>query len=33
MNGRLFTEEEDAPGSPLRTILTWGYWQRRFGGK
>ncbi|MGH7500712.1 MAG: ABC transporter permease [Longimicrobiales bacterium] len=30
--GRLFMEEEDVPGSPLRVILTYGYWQRRFGG-
>ncbi len=30
--GRLFTSEDDAPGSPLRVILTYGYWQRRFGG-
>jgi putative ABC transport system permease protein len=30
--GRLFGKEDDAPGSPLRVILTYGYWQRRFGG-
>lgn len=30
--GRLFTKEDDAPGSPDRTVLTYGYWQRRFGG-
>ena len=30
--GRLFVEAEDAPGSPLRVILTYSYWQRRFGG-
>jgi putative ABC transport system permease protein len=30
--GRLFTREDDAPGRPLRMILTYGYWQRRFGG-
>ena len=30
--GRLFDEEDDAPGRPLRAILTHGYWQRRFGG-
>jgi putative ABC transport system permease protein len=30
--GRLFRGEDDAPGRPLRVILTHGYWQRRFGG-
>lgn len=30
--GRLFTEEDDAPGSPPRVVLTYGYWQRKFGG-
>jgi putative ABC transport system permease protein len=30
--GRLFSAEDDAPGSPLRAVLTHGYWQRRFGG-
>jgi predicted permease len=30
--GRLFAAEEDAPGSPLRALLTYGYWQRRFAG-
>jgi hypothetical protein len=30
--GRLFTKADDAPGSPDRTVLTYGYWQRRFGG-
>jgi predicted permease len=30
--GRLFTQEDDTPGSPLRVILTYGYWQRAFGG-
>jgi putative ABC transport system permease protein len=30
--GRAFGREDDAPGSPLRVILTHGYWQRRFGG-
>ncbi|MGH9162093.1 MAG: ABC transporter permease, partial [Vicinamibacteraceae bacterium] len=29
--GRLFTRTDDAPGSPERTVLTYGYWQRRFG--
>jgi putative ABC transport system permease protein len=30
--GRLFTAEDTAPGRPLQTVLTYGYWQRRFGG-
>jgi putative ABC transport system permease protein len=30
--GRLFTKADDMPGSPDRTVLTYGYWQRRFGG-
>lgn len=30
--GRLFNAEDDAPGTPLRAVLTHGYWQRRFGG-
>ena len=30
--GRLFAAEDDAAGSPLRVLLTHGYWQRRFGG-
>ena len=29
--GRLFNAEDDAPGRPLRVVLTYGYWQRRFG--
>src|SRR5262249_58353369 len=28
----VFTREDDAPGSPRRVILRYGYWQRRFGG-
>lgn len=32
LRGRLFTKEDDAFGRPLRVILTYGYWQRRFGG-
>jgi putative ABC transport system permease protein len=30
--GRLFSKADDAPGSPDRTMLAHGYWQRRFGG-
>ena len=30
--GRVFSAEDDTPGSPLRVVLTHGYWQRRFGG-
>jgi putative ABC transport system permease protein len=30
--GRTFTAEDDTPGGPLRVILTYGYWHRRFGG-
>src|SRR5919112_306946 len=31
--GRLFTKADDSPGAPQRVILTYGYWQRRFGGR
>ena len=30
--GRFFSADDDLPGSPLRVVLTHGYWQRRFGG-
>ena len=30
--GRWFTAKDDSPGSPETTILTYGFWQRRFGG-
>jgi predicted permease len=30
--GRTFTRKDDRPGSPATTILTYGFWQRRFGG-
>jgi predicted permease len=29
--GRIFTPEDDAPGTPLTVILSESYWQRRFG--
>ena len=31
--GRRFTRADDAPGSPRRAILSYGFWQRRFGGR
>ena len=30
--GRLFTREDDSPASPDTVILSYGYWQKRFGG-
>ena len=30
--GRVFGAEDDRPGTPLRVLLTYGFWQRRFGG-
>jgi predicted permease len=30
--GRWFSEEDDTPGSPETAILSYGYWQRSFGG-
>ena len=30
--GRWFSQAEDTPGSPDTVMLTYGYWQRRFGG-
>lgn len=32
IHGRLFTRQDDTPGVPPRVVLTYGYWQRRFGG-
>jgi len=31
--GRWFSLADDTPGSPRTAILTYGYWQRRFGGR
>ena len=30
--GRRFTAEDDRPGTPETVILTYAYWQRKFGG-
>ena len=30
--GRVFGAEDDTPGAERRVMLTYGYWQRRFGG-
>ncbi len=30
--GRWFSQADDTPGAPDTVILTYGYWQRRFGG-
>jgi predicted permease len=30
--GRIFTPDDDLPGSPLTVVLGHSYWQRRFGG-
>ena len=30
--GRWFSRTDDSPGSPETVMLTYGYWQRRFGG-
>ena len=32
LRGRWFTRHDDSPGAPATAILTYGYWQRRFGG-
>ena len=30
--GRWFSQADDTPGAPATVILTYGYWQRHFGG-
>jgi len=30
--GRHFSHEDDSPGHPETVLLTYGYWQRKFGG-
>jgi putative ABC transport system permease protein len=30
--GRWLTADDDLPGAPVRVILSFGFWQRRFGG-
>ena len=30
--GRWFTAKDDSPGSPETVLLSYGYWQRKFGG-
>jgi predicted permease len=32
VQGRVFTREDDLPGTPETVVITYGYWQRRFGG-
>jgi predicted permease len=30
--GRLFSRHDDSPGSPQTVLISYGYWQRKFGG-
>src|SRR5271163_837203 len=30
--GRLFTRQDDSPGTPETVLLSYGYWQKKFGG-
>ena len=31
--GRLFTQQDDSPGAPRTVILSYAYWQKRYGGE
>ena len=31
-HGRLFTKQDDSPNAPKTVLLSYGYWQRHFGG-
>ena len=31
LSGRIFSASDDSPGAPLTAVLTYGYWQRRYG--
>ncbi len=31
--GRLFSREDDFPGTPETVVVTYGYWKRKFGGE
>jgi len=30
--GRVFTRQDDSPGAPATVVLSYGFWQKRFGG-
>lgn len=30
--GRIFSRQDDSPGAARTAMISWGYWQRRFGG-
>ena len=32
VRGRLFTRKDDSPGAPSTALLSYGYWQHKFGG-
>ena len=32
LTGRVFTAEDDSPGAPETVVVSYGYWQTRFGG-